>query len=133
MKTNTQQRYQIIRLTVVNGTIINQTNENNGLRLDPGFNKITGISVQEIANGGIPLNYQVGARNDRKVWVDPVNIQNWLAAAGVAPDLKYLSVNIDYNDGDTFYATIKNQAALTADLTIEMTLRLEKDLTEINK
>jgi hypothetical protein len=130
-------RYQTFRLTVVNGTIINSNNED-FLRLDSGFNKLRGVSIIQVSDGGIPNNFQVGIRFDRKKVIDPVNIQHW-SAAYVAPQDKFLLLGdekdggIPYGDGEKLYVSVINQAALTANLTIEMTAWLVLDLTENQK
>ena len=104
----------------------------NNVQLDRAFNKILGIAYFEKLDGGIPNDYDIGAKTDRQTWFDPINIKAWKAEEGVGPMFKYYSVNIPYASGDTFYALITTGQPLAgSDLTGQMVLILSKDLTEL--
>lgn len=124
----TQYRLQKIDVSVANLSAAGSYGNN--VQLDRAFNRIVGIGYFETAAGGITTNYNVGAKTDRQTWIDPINIQAWNANSGVPVMGKYYKVNIPYASGDTFYALITTGAALTADLTGQMVLILQKDLTE---
>ncbi|MGL6121683.1 MAG: hypothetical protein ACRC1W_01340 [Shewanella sp.] len=125
----TQYRFQKIEIIVANTAPAG--NYSNNVQLDRQFNKIVGIGYFEKADGGIPLNYDIGAKTDRQTWLDPININAWKAEQAVGPMKKYYTVNIPYASGDTFYAMINTGAVLTANLTGQMVLVLAKDLTEL--
>ncbi len=124
----TQYRFQSIDVLVANASPAG--GYGNNVQLDRDFNRIVGIGYFEKEDGGIPNDYSVGARTIRQTWVDPININAWNANSGVAVMGKYYKVNIPYGSGDTFYATIETGDVLTSDLTGQMVLILEKDLTE---
>ena len=125
-----QQYYQVIDVTVANGTLADSLNEQS-VTLNQAYNKIVGIAYHEITAGGQANNYNVGARSKRFTWVELVNINNWNANTGVGPMQKFRKVNIGYGEGDKFFAQITPNAALTSDLTGQMVLILERDLTEL--
>jgi hypothetical protein len=126
-------QFRMQKITVLVADTSPAGNYSNNVQLDRQFNKIVGIGFFQIADGGIPNNFDVGAKTDRQVWVDPINISAWDANENVGPMQKYYSVNIPYASGDTFYAMINTGAILTADLTAQMVLILAKDLTEVNR
>jgi hypothetical protein len=125
-----QQRYQVIDVTVPSGLAAAQLREFS-VQLDRAFNKIVGIAYHPIAEGTAALNYNVGAKTNRQTWVDLVNVSSWQANTGVGPMQKFRKVNIPYGNGDTFYAQIQNNALLASDLTGQMVLILERDNTEL--
>lgn len=121
------------RLQKIDNTIVNPSpagSYGNNTALDRQFNRIVGIGYFEIANGGLPNAYNVGAKTDRQVWVDPININAWNANSGVAVMGKYYKVNIPYGSGDVFYTLITTAAPTSAAFSGQMVLILQKDLTE---
>lgn len=123
-------RYQNILLTIPSGTALNQLLENN-TELDRAFSKVTGIQVSVIDNTTLGNNLLIGAKTNRSTWVDLVPRAAWNAETSVSPDTKFMSVNIGYGSGDTFYLQAQNLAVPGADVKVYMTLRLENDLTEV--
>lgn len=101
------------------------------VQLDRQFNRIIGIAYFERADGGINQLYNVGAKTDRQVWVDPIAYHAWQADQGVGPMYKYFSVDIEYASGDTFYMIVNTLDVLTADLIGQMVLVLSKDNTAV--
>jgi len=124
----TQYRLQRIDNTITNPSPAGTYGGN--VQLDRAFNRIVGIGYFEIANGGLPNAYNVGAKTDRQTWIDPVNINAWNANSGVGVMQKYYKVNIPYASGDTFYTLITTAAATSAAFSGQMVLILQKDLVE---
>lgn len=129
-QSESQIRFQRIDISVLNGTAAGTMTQAN-VQLDRDYNRIIGIGYFEIADGGIPDQYNVGAKTNRSQWIDPININAWDANANVGPADKYYPVNIPYGSGDTFYVQVENEALLTADLEGQMVLILKRDLDEI--
>jgi hypothetical protein len=124
-------RYQIIPLTIPLATAANNLVEED-VELDRAFNRITGIAVTVVEDASLGASLLVGAKTNRKVWVDQVPINLWNADSGVSPNDKYLSVNIPYASKDVFWFQAVPLAALAAvDAELYMVLRLEADLTEL--
>lgn len=120
----TNYRFQRIDITVPNGAAIN--NYTATVQLDRQFNSIVRIGFFEVEDGGISPNYNVGAKTDRQVWIDPINFRAWQADQGVGPMFKYYKVNISYGSGDTFYLMLNTLAVTSADLIAQMVLILAK-------
>lgn len=125
----TEVRYQTIALTIPQTQAPNTQIEAN-VMLDRAFNRITGISVTVVSDGGLGDQLLIAAKTQRQVWVDPVPYNTWNADTGVDPDKKYLSVDIQYASSDVFYIQGTPLAALTGPAVVYMVLRLEADLTE---
>lgn len=125
----TQYRFQVIDITVPAATVADSSVEAN-VQLDRDFNKIIGVGFFQVADGGVPNNYDVGARTQRQTWIDPININAWKADGGVGPMEKYHKVNIGYGSGDTFYARIVPNALTITPIVGQMVLILTRDLTE---
>jgi hypothetical protein len=122
-------RYQYIPLTIDVATAIDAL-VSESVQLDQAFNRITGIAVTVVDDGGLGDALLVGARTNRKVWVDEIPVNLWNADSGVSPNDKYLSVNIPFASKDVFYIQAIPLAALASDAIVYMVLRLEADLTE---
>lgn len=120
-------RFQKIDITIPNASAAGGYGAS--VNLDRQFNKIIGIGFFEIEDGGIAQNYNVGAKTDRQVWVDPINYMAWKAEDGVGPMYKYFSVDIEYASGDAFYLILNTGAATSADLVGQMVLILQKSNT----
>jgi len=101
--------------------------------LDRGFNKVIGIGYAEVTDGGIPGNYDVGAKTQRQQWMDPFNVSMWLAQEAVGPNDKFYRVNIPYASGDSFYVTVTPGSAPASNLVGQMILILKRDMTELPK
>lgn len=127
-----QTKFQTINITVPSGSPVNNIVQASQ-QLDREYNKIVFIGFFEKTDGGIPNQYDVGAKTQRQVWVDPVNINAWRAESGVGPMQKYISVNIPYGSGDSFYAQVSCDVSPSSDLIGQMVLVLGKDLTELPK
>lgn len=126
----TQTRFQIISLGQSANAVANTIIESN-VALDKDFNRIIGIGFFETANGGAAAElYNVGARDRRRQWIDPINVNAWDANSGVGPDLKYYTVDIPYAAGDPFYGSITPTVNTNSALTGQMVLILARDLTE---
>jgi hypothetical protein len=123
-------RYQNLPITVPAASIVDQLIETK-VQLDQAFKRITGIAVTVLDDGGAGDQLLVGARTQRKVWVDPVPVNVWNADTGVSPDHKFLSVDIQYAANDVFFIQVTPVAALATDALIYMVLRLEVDYTEL--
>jgi len=123
---------QNIDVEIANGTLIDTLTEES-IQANRDYNEIIGIGWFETEDGGIPGNYLVGFRTDRKTWINPIPVNAWDANQNVGPMLKYYEVKIPYGSGDTLYAIIKNNAALTDDLVGTMVLILARTLTEVPK
>jgi hypothetical protein len=121
-------RFQVITVTVANGS---SNPVQPSVQLDKQFNKIVGIGFVTIDDGGITDNYNVGAKTQRQVWIDPMNVQMWTANGNVGPMQKYYNVNIPYASGDNFYAMLEPGAATSSVLNAQMVLVLVRDLTEL--
>ena len=103
----------------------------NSVLLDRDFNRIVAIGFFETANGGAADGlYNVGARDKRRQWIDPINVNAWNANTGVGPDDKYYSVDIPYASGDPFYGAVMPTVNTNSALTGQMVLKLARDLTE---
>lgn len=124
----TSYRFQIIDVTVANGSSVTETPS---VQLDRQFNRIIGIGYFEKTDGGLGSNYDVGAKTQRQVYIDPINVNGWAADGNVGPMQKYYKVNIPYASGDNFYAIVVPGAATSSDLTGQMVLILAKDYTEM--
>lgn len=125
-------RYQNILLTIPNATVANQLLENN-VELDRGYQRVTGIQVNVINNATLGNNILIGARTNRRTWVDLVPRSAWNAETSVSPDTKFMDIDIPYGSGDTFYVQSQNLTVPGADVQVYMTLRLENSLTELPK
>lgn len=126
-----QVRFQVIPVTVPNGTAANSLLSSN-VQLDRDYNRVVGIGYFEMTDGGVADDYNVGAKTARSQWIDPININAWDANQNVSPNEKYYKVNIPYASGDTFYAQIElNANPTTSDLTGQMVLILKRDLDQI--
>jgi hypothetical protein len=121
-------RFQVIDILIASGSSNSVTPS---VQLDKQFNKIIGIGYFEKTDGGLGSDYNVGAKTQRQVWIDPVIINAWAADNNVGPMSKYYKVNIPYASGDNFYAIVDPGAATSSDLTGQMVLILAKDLTEM--
>lgn len=99
------------------------------VQLDRQFNRIVGIGYFERQDGGISQYYNVGAKTDRQVWIDPIAYHAWEANQGVGPMYKYFAVDIEYASGDTFYLLLNTLDILSADLIGQMVLILSRDNT----
>jgi hypothetical protein len=125
-------RYQNIPLTIPNATVINSLLEAN-VELDRGYQRITGIQVSVIDNTTLANNLLIGARSNRKTWIDLIPRAAWNAETSVGPDDKFMEIDIPYGSGDTFYLQAQNLAVPGADVQLYMTVRLENSLTELPK
>lgn len=123
-------RYQYIPLTIPQATPANNMVEDD-VELDRAFNRITGIAVTVVDDGGLGAELLVGAKTTRKTWVDQIPVNLWNADTGVSPNDKYLEVNIPYASKDVFYIQATPLTALATDAVVYMVLRLEADLTEL--
>lgn len=123
-------RYQYIPLTIPSATPANNLVEED-VELDRAFNRITGIAVTVVDDGGLLDQLLVGAKTNRKVWVDQIPVNLWKADDGVSPNEKYLEVNIPYASKDVFWAQATPLTALSSDALVYMVLRLEADMTEM--
>lgn len=124
--------FQVIDAEAANGSLANQVQETS-VQLNRDYNRIIGIGFFEIDDANVTDNYLVGARTNRKTWIEDININGWDANQNVGPMSKYYEVNIPYGSGDTFYARLTPGVTLTGDLTGQMVLILCRDLVEINK
>ena len=122
-------RYQTIPLTIANGTVVNTLTEAN-VTLDREFNVITGIEVTQVTSDATLLNQiLVGGKTSRKVWIDQIPLNNWLADTGVSPNDKFFDVLIPFGSGDNFYFQAVNLAVPGANnAVLYMTLRLEANM-----
>lgn len=126
-------RWQVINVTTANPTPANTLTEVN-VQLDRDYNNIVGIGYFETDDGGLPEDYNVGARTNRKTWIDDININAWDASSGVSPILKYYPVRIPYGSGDVFYARVTTNGTIsTGSLTGQMVLILSRTLVEVPK
>jgi hypothetical protein len=125
-------RYFVIDVSLPNGSAADVPIEASQ-QLDRAFNKITGIGFFEVSDGGIPGNYNVGARSNRKTWIDDININAWNANENVGPMDKYIQTDIPYASGDTFFVKVTPNAATTSVLSGQLVLILENSLTELPK
>jgi hypothetical protein len=126
----TQYRVQKIEVVIPDTTVAGSYGNN--VQLDRQFNKIIGIGFVEKDSGGLTNLYDVGAKTDRQIWIDPISIFFWTANGNVGPMYKYYKTNIPYVSGDTFYALVNTQAVVTgSDFKGQMALILAKDLTEV--
>jgi hypothetical protein len=123
-------RYQVINITIPNATGANQLVESAGLVLDPAYNKIIGIGYAEVSYANVQYNYNVGARSNRRTYLDDINIKMWAAESGVGPMFKYYRTNIHYGTGDTFYARVTPNILTNASFAGQMILVLKSSLTE---
>src|SRR5689334_21582670 len=101
-------RFQRMDITIPNGSAAGGYGAY--VQLDRQFNKIIGIGFFETGDGGISPSYNVGAKTDRQVWVDPISYKAWEAGEGVGPMYKYFSVDIEYASGDSFYMILNTFA-----------------------
>lgn len=124
--------FQNIDVLVANGTLADSLNELS-IQANRDYNKIVAIGWFETEDGGIPGDYLLGFRTNRKTWIPPIPVNAWLSNDNVGPMMKYYEVNIPFGSGDTLYAIVNNNAALTADLVGQMVLILAQDLTETNR
>lgn len=124
--------FQVIDATALSGSLAGQVQETS-IQLNRDYNRIIGIGYFEIDDANVTDNYLVGARTNRKTWIEDININAWDANQNVGPMGKYYEVNIPYGSGDTFYARQTPGATLSSDLTGQMVLILCRDLVEINK
>src|SRR6185503_1165077 len=125
-----QQRYQVIPLTIPSATAAGVFVQAS-VKLDQGCKFITGIGVVVVDDGGTtPENFLIGAKSQRQDWVDPIPAQMW-DPDGAPLDLKYLTQNIMYGMGDTFFIQAAPIAALVSNAVIYMTLRLEASFTQL--
>ena len=126
-------RWQVINMATATITAANTLTEAN-VQLDRDYNNIVGIGYFETSAGGLTSNYNVGARTNRKTWLDDININAWNANSGVSPILKYYPCKIPYGSGDVFYARVTtNAAASTSAITGQMVLILSRTLVELPK
>lgn len=122
--------YFTIDVTIPSGTTAGTLIDSNQEQLDRSYNKIIGIAWHEIDDGGAGTNYQVGGRTQKRTWIDPMILGAW-QNSNVAPDLKFLKVNIPYGSGDSWFVPVIPGALLTSDLTGQVILILQNDLTEL--
>jgi hypothetical protein len=127
----TQYRFQKINITIAQTSVAGAYQAS--VQLDRQFNKIVGIAFVEKQGDAVLLDlYDVGAKTERQVWIDPISVLLWTADGNVGPMQKYYSVDIPYASGDSFYAMINTQAVVTNnDFLAQMVLILAKDLTEL--
>ena len=125
-----QRRFQVIDVTVPAGSTAGIPFEVS-IQLDRAYNQIKGIAYFEVEDGGIPQDYNVGARSNKLTWIDDINVNAWDANQNVGPNFKYYSVSIGYGSGDTWYARVTPNTAPATDLVGQMVLILEKSLTEL--
>jgi hypothetical protein len=119
------QRYQTIQLPIPTATPVGNT-VSASATLDKGYSMITGIAIQIVDPGGAQVTeFLFGARTQRQTWIDPIPAQLW-NPDGAALDLKFLSTNIPYGAGDTFFVDGIPLAALGSDAVVYMTVRLEE-------
>jgi hypothetical protein len=123
-------RYQYIPLTIAAAQAANSLVEED-IQLDRSYNRITGIAIAVIDDGGLTTNLLIGARSNRRTIVDQIPVSLWEAGDAVGPNQKYLETNVGYGSGDTFFIQATPLVALSGDAEIYMVLRLEADLTEI--
>lgn len=121
-----QMRFQKIDITVPNGSAAG--NYQATVQLDRQFNRIVGVGFFERYSDGATL-YNVGAKTDRQVWIDPIAYNAWMADQGVGPMYKYFTVDIEYASGDTFYLMLNTLDTLSDDLIGQMVLILSRDNT----
>lgn len=125
----TQYRFQKIGITIAQNSVAGSYQAS--VQLDRQFNKIVGIAFVEKQDAALANLYDVGAKTERQVWIDPISVLLWTANGNVGPMQKYYSVDIPYASGDSFYAMINTQATVTGeDFLAQMVLILAKDLTE---
>jgi hypothetical protein len=125
----TQYRFQKISITIPVASGVG--NYEASVQLDRAFNKILGIAFVEKTTGGLANLYDVGAKTDRQVWIDPISTLLWTANGNVGPMAKYYAVDIGYGSGDSFWMMVNTQAIVAgADFLAQMVLVLAKDLTE---
>jgi len=127
-----QIRYQNISVTIPSGSTVNTFTENS-IQLDRAFQKITGIEVSVQNNATLGNNLLIGAKTQRRTWVDNIPRQAWNAEESVSPNTKFMEVSIGYGSGDVFFITTQTLAVPAADVVVYMTLRLEDSLVEIPK
>lgn len=128
-------KYQNLVCVIPSGSAANAMQEFD-IALDRGYNKITGIMVNVLLSSTLNNNLLVGGRTDRELGIpDQIPIAGWNGndQAGVAPDDKFISMNVGYGSGETYYAQLTPLASPGADVTVYVTLRLEADLTELPK
>jgi hypothetical protein len=125
----TNYRFQKISITIPIASAVG--NYQSSIQLDRQFNKILGIGFVEKTDGGLASLYDVGAKTERQVWIDPISTLFWTANGNVGPMQKYYSVDIPYGSGDSFYMMVNTQAIVAGeDFLGQMVLILAKDLTE---
>lgn len=124
------QRYQVIPLTIPSANPAENVVSNDET-LDRAYSRITGIAVVITNAGGIDASqFLIGAKTTRQVWVDPIPAQLW-DPDGAPLDLKFLTTNIPYGSGDTFFITAANLIALNTDAQLYMVVRLVEDFVEL--
>lgn len=120
-------KYQSKLVTVSSGASAGAVQEDD-IQLDQGYHKCTGIAVHEISDGTIANGYyEVGIKDQNRVYHDLAHIDNWDGGAGVAPNLKFKDIYIPVKSSSLTQIQTKTPATNAADLIYQVVFRLEKE------
>jgi|GEM_PF-5448940 len=118
-------KYQTRLVTIPSATAAGSTTDT-GVTLDRSYDVCTGISVQQVSDGGIAnAYYRVGFKDENNTYQNLTHVGNLKAGDAVAPNEKYLDVNIPITDGQQFDIQTNIPAVLVTDLIYEVSFRLE--------
>jgi hypothetical protein len=117
-------RYQTKVITIANATA-DATTTTDDIQPDKSYDKVTGIAVEQVSAGGATY-LRMGIRDRNKNIQDVSHINNFLASTAVDPDRKFKTVDVDIEDGNSWYFDLVNDGALTSEAKVEVILRLEK-------
>lgn len=90
--------------------------------LDPAYSHCNGVAAYPKKDGGIE-SYDIAIADDNKVYHDFVDKSDYMPGSGVAPDLRYKTIDIE-NAKQRFKIRVTPDAVPTSELRFQMIFRL---------
>jgi hypothetical protein len=92
--------------------------------LDPAYTHCNGVAAYPKKDGGI-LSYDIAIADDHRVYHDFVDKSDYMPGSGVAPDLRYKTLDIE-NAKQRFKIRVTPDAEPTSELRFQIIFRLIK-------
>ncbi len=129
-----QYKYQKLDVTIASGATAGFVSR--GLKLDEQYQRVVGVKVRQIADGGLDRSaatkyYNLGYKNDSEQYVEVQHCDDLLSnpsgtsRSGVSVNDQYLDLGFEIR-GQQAYIDIETKATLTSDLVLQVIFKLEK-------
>lgn len=127
-KMKTLLKYQSKRITVANGTAAGTITDTT-ITVDESYDKVTGYNAHVVSRAGATETFSLGIVDNGGIVQDRTFENDHISNTSVAMKERYKEINI-VAKGNQLRISVENTILLTADLVIDVVLKLEKNQSD---